>query len=385
MYSNYKILNLNARSSTPQDKESFPTIKQPHRAGEYSLSPEGHYEDSPARLCFLTQLGPNTFPFSLNASGEAMSTEQSFLKPRYLDNMFCFLRCSMETLIKRHENGHLQVDADIVCSRETLQLIMCAPYEYKNNWTIAVSKYRNTIYICPVPNPERPQSFVDPEHLKKLMMDHWMTKLRQRCLVAMDDDIVQPGSYQQKKLDGQYYCVFSMNICGLNVLFDAPILAEHCPNPFIGLPKTFVDLRMRLDTMSRTEWSAHNRNVVLKWWVESFLVGIEKVYIAYHDKEGYVQKIKHTMVRELWRECDNDWSPNICGNFLRRLLGSIQLLLANVDSASTVYLLEYDSKNGSITYKYCKERNEHSFIPDWFRILMEEHMDHLNAQVQHQI
>lgn len=60
---------------------------------------------------------------------------------------------------------------------------------------------------------------------------------------------------------------------------------------------------MRLDTMSRAEWSAHNRNEVLKWWVESFLVGIEKVYIAYHDKEGYVQKIKHTMVRELWREC----------------------------------------------------------------------------------
>lgn len=185
MYSNYKILNLNARSSPPQDKESFPTIKQPHRAGEYSLSPEGHYEDSPARLCFLTQLGPNTFPFSLNASGESINTEQSFLKPRYLDNMFCFLRCSIETLIKRHENGHLQVDADIVCSREALQLIMCAPYEYKNNWTIAVSKYRNTIYICPVPDSERPQSFFDPEHLKKLMMDHWMTKLRQRCLVAM--------------------------------------------------------------------------------------------------------------------------------------------------------------------------------------------------------
>lgn len=55
--------------------------------------------------------------------------------------------------------------------------------------------------------------------------------------------------------------------------------------------------------MKPAEWASHNRNEVLKWWAESFLVGIEKIYIAYHDKQGNVHKIIHRKLRELWREC----------------------------------------------------------------------------------
>lgn len=184
MYSNYKILNINARASPPQDKESFPTVKQPIHVGEYSLSAEGHFENSPARICFLNQLPLSQFPFTLIPNVEDMHTKKSKPKPRYLDNLFYFLRCSWDSFIKRNVHGFLQLEADIVCSREALQLIMCAPYEYKNNWTLAVSKYRNTIYICPVHNAERPLSVFDEKHFKDLLMANWMRTLRQHCLTA---------------------------------------------------------------------------------------------------------------------------------------------------------------------------------------------------------
>lgn len=62
-------------------------------------------------------------------------------------------------------------------------------------------------------------------------------------------------------------------------------------------------MQLRLDTMTRAEWAAHNRNEVLVWWVQCFLVDIKNIYIAYHDAEGSVHKIKNTRVRDLWEEC----------------------------------------------------------------------------------
>ncbi|XP_017864548.1 PREDICTED: protein cutoff [Drosophila arizonae] len=258
---------------------------------------------------------------------------------------------------------------------------MCAPYEYKNNWTLAVSKYRNTIYMCPVQNTEQPLS-VDVAQQKDLLMTKWMRALKKRCLTAGVGPIGSSDRPREIKLKGQYYCIFSTDICGIHVLFDAPIIAEHSINTICGLPKTFVDLKLRLDKMKPWEWSDHNRNEVLKWWAESFLAGIEKIYIAYHDKQGNVHKIIHRKLRELWRECEHDWSPNICGHFLRRCLDNIKTILADVDNASTVYLLEYDAENGNIKYKYAEERSEHTFIPDWFRLMMEESLEHLNAATQ---
>ncbi|TDG46489.1 hypothetical protein AWZ03_007050 [Drosophila navojoa] len=212
-----------------------------------------------------------------------------------------------------------------------------------------------------------------------------MRALRKRCLIAGVHPTGISNGSQDRNLEGQYYCIFRTEISGIHVLFDAPILAEHSINTSFGLPKTFVDLKLRTIKMKPSEWANHNRSDVLKWWVESFLTGIEKIYIAYHDRQGNVHKIINRKLRELWRDCEHDWSPNICGHFLSRCLGNIKTLLANVDSASTVYLLEYDAENGNLRYKYATERSEYTFIPDWFRLMMEESLEHLNAATQFQI
>lgn len=179
--SNYKILNINVRSH-PSDKQSFPQIKQPNFVGDYSLSPDGHFENSGARIRFLGELPPNLTNFSVkttddippdDADGDCSSTET------YLDNMFYFLASSQERF-------QLQADVDIVCTRDVLQVLMCSPYDYKRNWIIAVSKYRNTIYMCQVHSTQSTASAsFDFEQLKRNLKSLSLKKLRQNCLVTM--------------------------------------------------------------------------------------------------------------------------------------------------------------------------------------------------------
>lgn len=45
-----------------------------------------------------------------------------------------------------------------------------------------------------------------------------------------DNDNVQPNTYLQKEECGQYYGVFTMDICGIRLLFDAPVLAQQSQN-----------------------------------------------------------------------------------------------------------------------------------------------------------
>ncbi|KAL7735505.1 hypothetical protein ACLKA6_010539 [Drosophila palustris] len=302
---------------------------------------------------FIDELSPATGPISLNATEDTHqeNVKEFCTSSIYLDNMFFFLRSVKEKL-------HTLLDHDFVCSRTVLELLMCAPYDDRNNWTIAASKYRNTIYMCHVQNNAFGVPRFDHEQLKKAI---WMKKLRQHCLTSGVNNDGQTKDYQQEKDSGQYYGVFSMTITGIRLLFDAPVLAERSSNLF-----NYVDLQMRLDTMNRNEWTIFNRTDVLKWWVQSFLVGIQKIYLAYYDSKAIVHRIKPTMIRELYEECKNNWSANVCANFLARFLDAIIKLMANVDSASLVYMFDYDAKNGIISYKVAEDRNQHSFIPDWF-------------------
>lgn len=241
--SNYNILNINVRTYA-SDKLSFPQIKQPNLIGDYSLSPDGDFENSGARIRFLPELPPNLSHFSVKKSEDiTVDGDEEGTTENYLDNMFYFLASSQERF-------QLQADIDIVCTRDVLQVLMCSPYDYTHNWTIVVSKYRNTIYMCQIHSTESSAaSSFDFEKLKTNLKSMSLKKLRQSCMGAMgnyiqselfilytdrahhiDYEIVQPGTYHQREERGQYYGVFTMDICGIRLLFDAPVLAQQSQN-----------------------------------------------------------------------------------------------------------------------------------------------------------
>lgn len=366
---NYKILDVAVRSP-PTDNIFFPKLSKPQLVGEYSLSSGLDYENSDARIRYMERISAITCPISLRKTVDPHLEDDEEFCLRDLQNMFLFLGSSTERL-------HMLLCHDIICSRGVLELLMCSPYDYTKNWTIAVSKFRNTMYMCEVQNEELGQARFDIERLNKRIKDSLLKNLRQKCLVSMADKVVQTETDRQTKDSGQYYGVFSLEIIGIRLLFDAPLLAEYPLNQFMGAPRKFVDLQMRLDTMNRTEWAVHNRTEVLAWWVQCFLVGIENIYVAYYSNDSVVHRIKNTAVRELYEECKNDWSANSCANFLARFLGAIKKLLASVDSANLVYLFEFDARNGIIKFKVSQDRNEQTFIPDWFRDMCDEPMEHL--------
>ncbi|KAH8391038.1 hypothetical protein KR215_004693, partial [Drosophila sulfurigaster] len=366
MYSNYKLLNVKLRM--PKDQELFPEVSRPKNVGVYSVSPEGEFENFNKRMRFFQ---PSvTCPFALGAN-ENLLKDEDVANRNYLDTLLLFLTST-------HERRQLIMETEFVCSRDVLVVLLCTPFDRKKKWSIAVSKYRNTIYMCLVPDEDVVKQ-LDNTRFQILYKNSLLKNLKEHCLVSRDLDGIE--DYEQRTENGQLYGVFKTTFDGSILLFDAPVIAEKTNNYALngkfkncsltntgsfGQPTTFVDLRLRQDTMSGPEWAAHHTNEMILWWAECFLTGIETIHVAHYDKNLIVNRFHDLVVLDLHLECKKHWTPSACANFLSRFLMDIKQLMSPVDSSSAVYMVEYDPKGEGITFTVEAERNEHTFIPDWY-------------------
>ncbi|KAH8401433.1 hypothetical protein KR009_005449 [Drosophila setifemur] len=374
MISNCTVLNINAHNVPEEDKHRFPTLSKPKSLGGYSVSPLGFFENNMDRMRYIVIPQANNFPFSLRNNEDRQRAKSA--QEEDIDNMLLYIESKQQSFLKII-NMRAEVNADIVCTSEVLELMMSAPYESKNGWALGVTRYRNTTYICRVDRVE-PNPF-DSDNLTRIMQADWLSNLHKRCL--FDNGMGLPNANQSLEESSRFNGVFSFELNGKRILFDSPVLAEQSPYQFNG-SYIWTDLQLRTSNMNRDEWSIHNRTEAIKWWIKCFLLGIESIYIAYRDENDLVHCIKKTAVRDLWKECENDWSPYVCANFMVRLLGCITQIMAPVDCPSTVYTFEFDANQGKVAYKAFEGRNEHTFVADWFRVMVDEFTADATEQIR---
>lgn len=46
-----------------------------------------------------------------------------------------------------------------------------------------------------------------------------------------------------------------------------------------------------------------------------------------------------------------------------------------MDNPSTVYTFEYDAKHGNVSHRAFEGRNQHTFVADWFRLMLDDHLE----------
>ncbi|XP_068145952.1 protein cutoff [Drosophila tropicalis] len=363
MYSSYTILNLSLRPIGNPEKYSFPAIGKPNLCGGFRLSPEGFFEferDNNHLVFRQIRLPPPTrFPFSLSLNSTGNLHRKLKSNSGKICDMLLFIEHSKDNWLKLNATSdRVEVNADVVCSREILQLLMCTPYESKNNWTFAVTRYRNTIYISHVKST-KVGSF-DKDQMILDMQASWLKELEKHCTTGPPEG------------QGECHGVFVMDISGLKVVFNAPLITEARSQAGF----CWAELHLRLDKMSRVEWFDHKKCELIKWWTSCFLVGIDNIYVGLRDDDANVYRIQKTQVRELYKE-QSFWAPSVCANALSNILHAIKNLTVelDLDCPSTVILFEFDASQGKIIYRTLEKRSQYTFVGDWYRNMLKEYRD----------
>lgn len=145
----------------PRDTEippTFPNISKPQIIGHFSIDGNRSYHPD-ARYCRYVNrtLFKRYRKLDLNEGYENVVRKPESSTGEKIDHLLFFIQKNLQTLkckdLREMDNRFLATN--FVCFRGLLRLLMCSPYEYKDNWSILATKYRSTIYLCALETAEK--------------------------------------------------------------------------------------------------------------------------------------------------------------------------------------------------------------------------------------
>jgi len=88
-------------------------------------------------------------------------------------------------------------------------------------------------------------------------------------------------------------------------------------------PVNWVELKTSAEIYSDKDLLKYERKL-LKFWAQSFLLGVPKVVVGFRDEHGFLQRLEELVTRDIpgqvSRQGRGTWDGNICINFTSRSL-----------------------------------------------------------------
>lgn len=135
----------------------------------------------------------------------------------------------------------------------------------------------------------------------------------------------------------------------------------------------FIEIKTRMADPTQHQYNNYLRYKLPKWWCQSYLVGVRKIYCGFRTEEGHVKKIEELLVKDIPKMCQNHWLPNVMFNFCADFMALVCDTLEKVDCPHTVFQFHYDrNANRYITYEVFEGKNKFSFLPETYIDLMKD-------------
>lgn len=251
------------------------------------------------------------------------------------------------------------LSTDFVCFRGLLRDLLCVPYEGREGWIICATKFRGTIYLCAYETPEKiAQRESETEQQKK--MCSWGYKFEQ---YMTDGTNISEGVDE----NAEYSCVLRSRLESHSLVYSAEVDGvdpKKYKTPHADL-SAFIELKTNKELVEERDIRSLHRYKLMKWWSQSFLVGIPTVVCGFRDAEGVVHSLKTFKVEDMPDTAKDHWQANVMVNFLNKFLTFVKHQVL-IDDPQTVYKFVREANGGDITCKYLGKDANWSFLPKWY-------------------
>ncbi|VIO97350.1 Protein dom-3, putative [Brugia malayi] len=246
--------------------------------------------------------------------------------------------------------------ADFICWRGTLTRIACSPYEYRDGWRLAAVRYKSVIFICEFPTNEKILQLKSMSDRDK-RMTYWGFKFEQ--YMTSDSLSKEPNINEPVTNLEEFDVVVKARLGGRKEGFRILYSGE---TDCIDADGEYVELKTQCKELTNNFW----KHKAMKWWVQSFLIGIENIVVGYRDNDGMVTHTERLKVSQLTKKA-HQWSASVTFNFLYATLSRLKKML-EVSPDLIYYVLEFDPSKRCITYQKSPPASAFSFLPDWFLV-----------------
>ncbi|KAJ6643019.1 Decapping and exoribonuclease protein [Pseudolycoriella hygida] len=128
--------------------ERCKNITKPYILGCFSVDQNLQFIPDYSKCQYL-KLPPSNgnIHFDLNEGYENVQHKPQKEYGIKLDHILKFISLNLETLYSNEPKQKL-LKYDIICYRGKLRMLMCTPYEFKEGWSLCVTKWKGNIYLC---------------------------------------------------------------------------------------------------------------------------------------------------------------------------------------------------------------------------------------------
>ncbi|XP_055848280.1 decapping nuclease DXO homolog [Episyrphus balteatus] len=360
----------------PGNKLPFPKIEKPYILGCFSVNTNRDFVNSAENFRYFRM--PNKMPLDLNIGYGHAKSKQEQMQDERLDHPLQFIQCHQDELLSKPENASNKGvgEFDFICFRGLLRLLMCTPYESREDWCIHATRYKGNIYMSQKETDQkRHQRYNETENQKKFCSYGY--KFEQYCMTH--DPSEEPNTNTPVDECEEFYCMYKTKIQGMEILFGAEVdgalssaVAQNIESREELNSLKLVELKCSLRPANKRQQQNFYRFKCRNWWCQSFLVGIQDLMVGYRNDKGLVDEIKHMEVRSLPKLASNYWAPSQCADFLVKFLQMLKNTMKDVNCPHTVYEFYFDPRSKMIGYRIYRNEPSHTLLPDWYVTMLQQ-------------
>ncbi|KAJ8663683.1 hypothetical protein O0I10_000932 [Lichtheimia ornata] len=326
------------RQSTAHSFPVFPSHRYSGKCPEYKQPVEiqSYSIDANRRVWFDQRELKYYIEPKLSSPGPCLSRGYDrFIKrdesvPEHLDTL-------LDTLTTARLNGSPDVDhVDIVTWRGIMTKIFCTPFTRNEPWELRATRYKNTIFMEEQATEQKLRQEQTMSERQRLM-SYWGYSFESMCTATEPKGVPDPDDVPNTNVQ---YCVAVKTRLGRNTIaMGAEVDCIEGEKPKDGnLLRQYVELKTsrRMDTQRQKE--NFERFKLLKFWAQSFLIGVPKVICGFRDDDGVLSHLETFKTLEIPRKVRHGtgaWDASACMNFANEFLDWLKKVVTEDDPTVT--------------------------------------------------
>ncbi|XP_046579126.1 decapping and exoribonuclease protein-like [Haliotis rubra] len=354
-----------------QFNKAFPFFRIPEEYGYFSQDCDRQFRSDKSQLRFyVPPANMNRVKYDLT-HGYSNLIRKDENKKEYLDDL---LKWVVENKMKfqivprqtqdSNEDIHPQItslNTDFVCWRGLLTRLLCTPYENRDGWIIAVTLFRGTYYLCEFETEEkRHERETTTERQDQMCYGGW--KFEQYLTTNVEGG--SPDTSVPVNNNEGFCSVVRTRLNKHSLVFGGEV---DCVDLAHGSKNKYVELKTsrRIDHPRQRE--NFHRYKLIKWWAQSFLIGIEKIVCGFRDDDGIVHSLEEFATQgipDMVKGIRNPWNAAVCFNFLDMFLDFLKETVTT-DDPRVVYVCRWQPKE-DVSCEKMAPNSEFVFLPDRF-------------------
>lgn len=285
-----------------------------------------------------------------------------------LDEMLDWVLKNKEKLQATNDQCKKAIGVDFVTYRGVLTKLLVTPF-VRDNWLIGVTKFKGSYYLCPFYDQSESQDYKGTANnmfsFGGYRFEHYITRDRAQT----SSPYPQTEPFCEDRLE--YSAVIKTSLKSYNpekqkfsLLYAAEVDCLDVNKSSDELMSSFVEIKTTREMNHVNQQRNFAKFKLIKWWAQSYLVGINHIICGYKNEDHLVTQIERMNVDEIPVKCSQHWNRKQCFNFLSQFLQHVRSTIVD-DDPNKVYLFSREPFQPIRCYDL-EQSGHFQILPEWY-------------------